>query len=80
MDSNLLAFIINRSTTYTIFNAYLKGTRFEDELYRSRQYYKWKVIADSTGQRWLIRLISLLDVWEVKFCVYTNKITDFIYF
>lgn len=79
MDSNLLAAIINRSTICTIFDAYLKGTRFENEPYRSRRYCKWKVIADNTGQRWLGRLISLLGVWEVKFCA--NLIIDlYIYF
>jgi len=65
MDSILSDSIINQSTTCATSNA-LKGTRFDDDPYRSRRYCKWKVITDNKEQRWLARLISLLDVWEVK--------------
>jgi len=64
MDSILSDSIINQSTTCATSNA-LKGTRFEDS-YRSKRYCKWKVITDNKEQRWLARLIFLLDVWEVK--------------
>lgn len=42
MDSNLLLGAINRFATYTSFNVYLRGTRFENDPHRRRRYCKWK--------------------------------------